>query len=72
MQFFREINKLLNFNTMWKSRQKHYHHFFRQVNVFTKELISRKFLSVITFYIHCSVEKLRIFSYRKNFVKSFI
>ena len=49
---------------MWKSRQKHGHDqctvfmgkltFFRQINVFTKEvtkgLISRNFLRVITFY----------------------
>ena len=36
-------------NTVLKSRQKHDYHFFRQINVFTKELISRKFLSVIAF-----------------------
>ena len=48
---------------MWKNRQKHDHHFygkiaifFRQINGFTKEMISRKFLSVIAFYSifpHC-------------------
>ena len=27
--------------------------FFRQINVFTKELMSRKFLSVIAFYTQC-------------------
>ena len=41
---------------VWKFRQKHDHflrkiqYFFRQINVLTKELISRKFLCVFAFY----------------------
>ena len=60
---------------MWKIRQKTISNFtgksqfFRQINVFTKKLISRKFLSVIAVLQYFSIWKiLREMNFERNYL----